>query len=253
MKFTAKIARMSTVAISMLFVTMLIYSMLSFNTTSKKYNSSTNEGIENEFPINGKAPKQKNLKAALVSLVRNKDLIPLIKTIRQVDDRFNRKYNYPIILLNDEPFTEEFKKKVQSITKANITFGLVEGESWGYPSWIDQEKAKKERETADYMYAKSESYRFMCRFQSGYIFRHPLLKDLDYYWRIEQDTNYFCDIDYDPFRFMKDNNKMYGWTIAFWEFMPTVRTLWDKVDGFMKKYPQHIPETNIIEFVKDDN
>jgi alpha 1,2-mannosyltransferase len=48
------------------------------------------------------------------------------------------------------------------------------------------------------------------RFQSGFFFRHPLLDAYDYYWRIEPDVDYHCDIDYDVFRYMKDNNKKYG-------------------------------------------
>jgi alpha 1,2-mannosyltransferase len=37
-----------------------------------------------------------------------------------------------------------------------------------------------------------------------------LLDAYDYYWRIEPDVDYHCDIDYDVFRYMKDNNKKYG-------------------------------------------
>jgi hypothetical protein len=48
------------------------------------------------------------------------------------------------------------------------------------------------------------------RFQSGFFFRHPLLDQYDYYWRVEPDVDYYCDVDYDVFKFMRDNNKKYG-------------------------------------------
>ena len=32
--------------------------------------------------------------------------------MRQLEDRFNWKYNYPWVLLNDEPFTDEFRECV---------------------------------------------------------------------------------------------------------------------------------------------
>lgn len=48
----------------------------------------------------------------------------------------------------------------------------------------------------------------MCRFQSGFFFRHPLTMDLEYYWRVEPGIKLFCDIDYDPFLFMQMNNKV---------------------------------------------
>lgn len=43
-------------------------------------------------------------------LVRNSDLSGIMSSMRQIEDRFNRKFNYPYVLLNDEPFTEDFKK-----------------------------------------------------------------------------------------------------------------------------------------------
>ncbi|KAJ1945320.1 hypothetical protein FBU59_002342, partial [Linderina macrospora] len=51
------------------------------------------------------------LRAAMVALVRNSELNGIRNTIRQIDDRFNRNYGYPYIFLNDEDFTDEFKKK----------------------------------------------------------------------------------------------------------------------------------------------
>jgi hypothetical protein len=48
------------------------------------------------------------------------------------------------------------------------------------------------------------------RFQSGFFFRHPLLDPYEYYWRIEPDVNFYCDVDYDVFQMMKDNKFKYG-------------------------------------------
>lgn len=48
-----------------------------------------------------------------------------------------------------------------------------------------------------------ESYHHMCRYYSGFFHQHPLLQDFDYYWRMEPDVHYYCDLDYDPFLFMQ--------------------------------------------------
>lgn len=45
-------------------------------------------------------------------LARNSDLKGVIQSMREVEDRFNSKFNYPWVLLNEEPFTPEFKKSV---------------------------------------------------------------------------------------------------------------------------------------------
>lgn len=53
------------------------------------------------------------------------------------------------------------------------------------------------------LYGGRESYHHMCRYFSGFFYKHPLLKEFDYYWRMEPDVHYYCDLDYDPFLFMQ--------------------------------------------------
>ena len=48
-------------------------------------------------------------RAALISLVRNSELAGLMQSMRQLELRWNQKYNYPWIFFNDEPFSEDFK------------------------------------------------------------------------------------------------------------------------------------------------
>ncbi len=48
--------------------------------------------------------------ATFVILCRNSDLGGTIQSIREIEDRFNWRYRYPYVLLNEENFTEEFKK-----------------------------------------------------------------------------------------------------------------------------------------------
>jgi len=93
----------------------------------------------------------------------------------------------------------------------------------------------------------------MCRFNSGFFFRHELLQQYDYYWRLEPDVKLFCDIDYDPFLFMQDNKKVYGFTLSLYEFTETIPTLWDVTKEFMKLHPQYIHKDNALGFLSDDN
>jgi hypothetical protein len=48
-------------------------------------------------------------RAALISLVRNSELPGIMQSMRQLEYHWNRKYRYPWIFFNDEPFSEEFK------------------------------------------------------------------------------------------------------------------------------------------------
>ncbi|OLY81892.1 Glycolipid 2-alpha-mannosyltransferase [Smittium mucronatum] len=199
-----------------------------------------------------KEPAKNRVKAALVSLVRNTDLHGMRQTIREIEDRFNRVYKYPYIFLNDVPFTDEFKKGVKDLTDSEVSFGILDDESWGTPDWIDEKKLQHVLDTADYINGRSRSYKYMCRFQSGYIYKHPLLKDLEFYWRIEPDVKYYCQLDYDPFVYMKENNKMYGFNMAPNEYMVTIPTLWNTTKAFMKEYPQHVAKNNLLEFAVEN-
>ena len=202
--------------------------------------------VENKMP---------RVKAGFVVLVRNQELEDMKSSMRDVEDRFNRKFGYPWVFLNDKPFTEEFKKGVQSMTRSECRFGLVPPEHWSYPSWIDQNKAANARQQMDndgIIYGGSESYRHMCRFQSGFFWRNNATLDLDYYWRVEPGIRLFCDIDYDPFMFMAINNKAYGFTISLHEYDKTIPTLWQETQKFAREHPEFIAKDNALHFIADD-
>jgi alpha 1,2-mannosyltransferase len=48
--------------------------------------------------------------AAFIMLARNSDLPGVLESLKQLEDRFNKKFQYPFVFLNDEDFTEDFKK-----------------------------------------------------------------------------------------------------------------------------------------------
>lgn len=63
--------------------------------------------------------------ATFVILCRNSDLGGTIKSLREIEDRFNRRYLYPYVLLNEEEFTEEFKKYVHLDSVAVFVLRIV--------------------------------------------------------------------------------------------------------------------------------
>ena len=127
---------------------------------------------------------------------------------------------------------------------------------WSYPSWINQTKAETTRvqmELDNVPYGGLESYYHMCRFNSGFFFRHPLLDEYDYYWRVEPGVDFYCNIDYDPFAFIQKNNITYGFTISLKEIPESIPTLWKTVKNFIKKYPQYVSPDNSAKLISDNN
>ena len=88
---------------------------------------------------------------------------------------------------------------------------------------------------AGVLYGTSESYRHMCRFNSGFVFDHPLLKDYDWYWRIEPKVQFFCDFEYDPFLYMQDTGKLYSFVITLREIAETVPSLFGTVIDYARR------------------
>ncbi|KAF9583750.1 hypothetical protein BGW38_008662 [Lunasporangiospora selenospora] len=197
-------------------------------------------------------PKHK-VNAVFVMLLREKDLYGAKEAIRQIEDRFNHRYGYPYVFLNEKPFSEMFKDSLRAISKSEMKFGLIPTEHWSYPSWISKERAAEARKSMKkIIYGWSQSYRHMCRYQSGFFFQHELMLPYDYYWRIEPDVRYSCDIDFDPFLFMHENNKTYAFTVSLKEYPLTIPTLWNTTKEFMEKYPQYIAKNNALGFISND-
>ncbi|KAF4614774.1 hypothetical protein D9613_003068 [Agrocybe pediades] len=194
--------------------------------------------------------------ATFVFLCRNSDIAGVVSSIQQMEDRFNKNYGYPWVLLNEEPFTEEFKQRVRVLTDAPVHFGQIPPEHWYQPDWIDEEHARQSREhmmSQGIIYAGSVPYRNMCRFNSGFFFKHELLRPYRYYWRVEPEVKFFCDVNYDPFKFMERNNKVYGFTISLVEWEPTIPTLWNTVKEFITENPEYISSSNSMDFLSNDN
>lgn len=193
--------------------------------------------------------------ATFVILARNSDLSGTIRSIREIEDRFNRKYRYPYVLLNEEEFTDDFKKRISVLTPSKVEFGLIPHDHWFQPDWIDEDRATKSRNkmVADnIIYGGSVSYRNMCRFNSGFFFRHPLMEKYRWYWRIEPDVHFHCDIKFDPFVFMEDKKKIYAFTITMYEYEATIPTLWGHVRDFAKLHPEYVAENNAMGFMSEN-
>ncbi len=90
-------------------------------------------------------------------------------------------------------------------------YGLIPADEWSLPPWIAEADAKAalvDMSRRHVLYGGRESYHHMCRYFSGFFFKHPLLAEFDYYWRMEPDVKYYCDLDYDPFVFMQVRSRV---------------------------------------------
>ena len=109
-------------------------------------------------------------KAAMVMLVRNQELMKALKTVQSIEKHFNQWFHYPIVFLNDEPFSKEFISAMNATVSGEARFELVPKKEWLFPEWMDVADAKasiKAQGEAGILYAGLETYHHMCRFYSG--------------------------------------------------------------------------------------
>jgi hypothetical protein len=96
-------------------------------------------GVEPFDPQLGKA------NAVFLMLCRNEEVDGAVKSIRELEDRFNHKYHYPWVFLNEEEFTEDFKKCVRAVASRSVGLiyqpsqacqhgNLLQAGVWSYPS-----------------------------------------------------------------------------------------------------------------------
>lgn len=64
----------------------------------------------------------------------------MVMSMRDLERTWNNKFNYPWTFFNDQPFTEEFKRKTSAATKAKCNYGMSMTKK-------DREERERERET----------------------------------------------------------------------------------------------------------
>ncbi|KAI9314338.1 glycolipid 2-alpha-mannosyltransferase-domain-containing protein [Dichotomocladium elegans] len=198
------------------------------------------------------------VRGALYMMVRNEALQDARTAMRSVEDRFNKHFRYPWVLLNNQDFTPTFIKYVRMVTDAPVYFGKVDLAAWEYPSWIDVSLAEAkmhEMSMMDLHMAGSASFRQMLRYQSGLFIHHPLFDYVDYIWRVEPGSSYSCDMESDPFRFMYEHNKTLGFTLTMRESKNAIPSLWSASCAFMQEHPEMVMQANatIMPWITDSD
>ena len=199
-------------------------------------------------------------RGAIVVLLRARDLAELLPTLQNFEEQFNAQFRYPYVFLTDpeEPVGPDqgglpvwFRRAVAEVLPdgAVTEWGVVPPEHWTIPDWLDKEETRRgfrEQEESGVLYAGREGYHHMCRWYSGLFARHPLLAPYEWYWRLEPGgeshrlcarrsvahgarsmsaVRFHCSITYDPFRYLSETNKTYGFVISVVDQLNTMPTL----------------------------
>lgn len=210
--------------------------------------------------------------AVLVMLARNSEVEQANHTVASLERHFNRWFHYPIVFLNDEPWSNEFVEVLSATASGEAKFEVIPQAQWTFPSWMDADAARqsmREQSARGVRYGGREGYHHMCRFYSGYVtlvspcpdvcvlacntpanssacshfYDLEVLKSYKWYWRLEPDVDFMCAITYDPFVEMARNRKRYGYTMALYEEKNTCPSLYRAIADYKEAYLT--PTTNL--------
>lgn len=193
--------------------------------------------------------------ACFLCLVRNEDLEGIIGSIQELEEQFNKDFNYPYVFLNDGEFTDDFKDAIhKALPKGRkVEFGHIDSSLWDKPSNIDDGEFEKHMERlSEIQHADQISYHNMCRFYSKSFYHHPLLQKYKYAWRVEPKVHFYCKVEYDVFQFMQRNDKIYGYVLNLYDSPESIETLWTKTLDFLKEHPQYLNENCAHEWIRDN-
>jgi alpha 1,2-mannosyltransferase len=152
----------------------------------------------------------KELKNSLVDIYRN-----------YVDE-----FPCDVIVFHEEGFSEEFIKQASKKFK-NLKFIKIELKQ---PDFLTQQNLSFK----DGLTFLGIGYRNMCRFNLCEFYKH--LKDYEYYWRLDVDSHILSKINYDLFKYLKDNNKVYGYVAELPEHPPAIQLISPFIKNYVEKY-----------------
>ncbi|KAH6955896.1 nucleotide-diphospho-sugar transferase [Ilyonectria sp. MPI-CAGE-AT-0026] len=178
-------------------------------------------------------------RAALVTLAHDSDLPAMLVSMHQLEDQFISQYHW--IFFSTRELSEDFKRLTSNATSATCIYEVIADEHWGTPDWVRQDPLYVPPSYETDFHPDPETpaadSRQRYRWNSGLFAREKRLKDYDWFWRVEPGSRLTQSIDFDIFRFMRDNGIEYGFhRDALAE--TNLRVLSPRIRSFIDKHPE---------------
>ncbi|KAF8518758.1 nucleotide-diphospho-sugar transferase [Gautieria morchelliformis] len=157
--------------------------------------------------------------------------------LRNIEDRFNRRLKYPYVVFTEAAITEAIQSKADWITEGRTTFADLPPDMWDPPEFLDSDKIQESMKTIGF----SLGYRSMCRFYSGFFWRHPAIVQYDWIWRLDSDIEFHCDVPYDPVVRMRSAEALYGFVQVADDALWVQPSLAGNISAFMAKNARLLP------------
>ena len=165
-----------------------------------------------------KPPDQ--FRAAIYYLVQVNRTQMIMNSLRTIDYYFNNKFRYPVIIFYEDDLLLDQRDQIRRSTRSDVYFQNVQ---FNTPSFILPEPWSRLNTSCHYRIG----YKHMCRFQSKTLYDQPIMRFLDYSWRLDDDSLILSAINYDIFKYMSDNDIIYGYVFITQDRERCISGLWD--------------------------
>ena len=169
------------------------------------------------------------VKGAFLLCVEESDFEKILKTISTIT------LDYPLIFLHDKPLSLSFKESIRAISRSEVVFGFKGPDVSRYIPKTFFEDAVQKTKTEKRNYNAMDTFMHMSRLYAGLFANNSIFDHFDYIWRVEPGSKFICDLNYDPFVYMKLSGKKYGFNFFGIETMAMNVDFW-KVKEIKDKF-----------------
>ena len=162
--------------------------------------------------------------------ISTNQLTNLIKILKNSEKSFNYVTKYPYIIFHEEDFTKH-KGEIgrQFLPHSRIFYQIVKFNT--LPKHIS--KTEYKQISTQHCNNKPLGYRYMCYFHSKLVYTYPIMDQVDYALRLDDDSEFLKPITFDMFRYMRDNDLHYGYLMTLHDLPDCVHGLWELVRDYI--------------------
>ena len=202
-------------------------------------------GYTSAFCPSNAAPNGK--RAGIVYLVKQGRTEELIKSLRLLFKNFNSRFQYPVILFHqDTEFIDVNAIIAECLASDRLIWNqkmlkdllLTRPISFYYPDGLDLNAA---REMSKSYNKPFPGYNHMISFWWKWIFDHYLIREFDYFMRLDSDSYIESPIEYDIFEVMRERGIKYGYRAQFHDLPFVTVGMLQFLSDFVKKYSIELP------------
>ncbi|XP_013386701.1 glycolipid 2-alpha-mannosyltransferase-like [Lingula anatina] len=153
--------------------------------------------------------------------------------VRHLDTYFNQNFQYPVVVFYEGNVTDRDLTDLTDISTSRIFFQKIHFNQPYYLN-VSVEEAVKDITCPKPDRSRFPGYNHMSRFHARLVAQQPILANITWYFRLDDDSLLQDYITYDIFRFMQDNHYTYGYNLVFFDNPLCLTYLKENITHYLK-------------------